>query len=237
MTFTEIFQIIYKTILCYFFILFCLKIMGKREIGEISAFDIVVFFIISELFSLSLNEPEHSILRSIIPVSIIVLLQLVTALISLYVPKFRSLMEGKKSYLIYKGVIQQNEMKRQRYTIEDLMAQLRMKEIQTPQDVEYAILENNGELTIIKKDNCIMLSTIILLDVFNASIFSLILFICIVSCFMFSSITIKPSDASSISPVWLSVASKDFRIASEASLENSFNSSTIAVIFSVASFV
>ena len=158
MTFTEIFQIIYKNILCYFFILFCLKIMGKREIGEISAFDIVVFFIISELFSLSLNEPEHSILRSIIPVSIIVLLQLVTALISLYVPKFRSLMEGKKSYLIYKGVIQQNEMKRQRYTIEDLMAQLRMKEIQTPQDVEYAILENNGELTIIKKDNCIMLS-------------------------------------------------------------------------------
>ena len=158
MTFTEIFQIIYKTILCYFFILFCLKIMGKREIGEISAFDIVVFFIISELFSLSLNEPEHSILRSIIPVSIIVLLQLVTALISLYVPKFRSLMEGKKSYLIYKGVIQQNEMKRQRYTIEDLMAQLRMKEIQIPQDVEYAILENNGELTIIKKDNCIMLS-------------------------------------------------------------------------------
>lgn len=158
MTFTEIFQIIYKTILCYFFILFCLKIMGKREIGEISAFDIVVFFIISELFSLSLNEPEHSILRSIIPVSIIVLLQLVTALISLYVPKFRSLMEGKKSYLIYKGIIQQNEMKRQRYTIEDLMAQLRMKEIQTPQDVEYAILENNGELTIIKKDNCIMLS-------------------------------------------------------------------------------
>ena len=158
MTFTEIFQIIYKTILCYFFILFCLKIMGKREIGEISAFDIVVFFIISELFSLSLNEPEHLILRSIIPVSIIVLLQLVTALISLYVPKFRSLMEGKKSYLIYKGVIQQNEMKRQRYTIEDLMAQLRMKEIQTPQDVEYAILENNGELTIIKKDNCIMLS-------------------------------------------------------------------------------
>lgn len=158
MTFTEIFQIIYKTILCYFFILFCLKIMGKREIGEISAFDIVVFFIISELFSLSLNEPEHSFLRSIIPVSIIVLLQLVTALISLYVPKFRSLMEGKKSYLIYKGVIQQNEMKRQRYTIEDMMAQLRMKEIQTPQDVEYAILENNGELTIIKKDNCIMLS-------------------------------------------------------------------------------
>lgn len=158
MIFTEIFQIIYKTILCYFFILFCLKIMGKREIGEISAFDIVVFFIISELFSLSLNEPEHSILRSIIPVSIIVLLQLVTALISLYVPKFRSLMEGKKSYLIYKGVIQQNEMKRQRYTIEDMMAQLRMKEIQTPQDVEYAILENNGELTIIKKDNCIMLS-------------------------------------------------------------------------------
>ena len=76
MNWIEVGQVSYKTIVCYFFLLVVLKLMGKREIGKISTFDIVVFFVISELFSLSLNEPEHSILRSIIPVTIIVVLQI-----------------------------------------------------------------------------------------------------------------------------------------------------------------
>lgn len=154
MNWLEIGQVAYKTVLCYFFLLICLKIMGKREIGKISAFDIVVFFVISELFSLSLNEPEHSILRSIVPVAIIVVLQLVTAFVSLKFPKFRRAMEGQLTYIIYKGEIQQDEMKKQRYTVEDLLTQLRNKDIQSPSDVEYAILESNGMLSIIKRDQC-----------------------------------------------------------------------------------
>lgn len=154
MNWVEIGQVTYKTVICYFFLLICLKIMGKREIGKISAFDIVVFFVISELFSLSLNEPEHSILRSVLPVAIIVILQIISALISLKFPKFRRTMEGGMTYIIYKGEIQQAEMKKQRYTIEDLLAQLRSKDIQSPADVEFAILENNGMLNVIKKDQC-----------------------------------------------------------------------------------
>ncbi len=158
MNWVEVGQVAYKTVLCYFFLLICLKIMGKREIGKISAFDIVVFFVISELFSLSLNEPEHSILRSIIPVAIIVILQLISAFISLKFPKFRRGMEGEMTYIIYKGKILQNEMKKQRYTIEDLLSQLRSKDIQSPEEVEYAILENNGMLNVIKKDQCELVS-------------------------------------------------------------------------------
>lgn len=154
MNWSEILQVAYKTVLCYFFLLLCLKLMGKREIGKISAFDIVVFFVISELFSLSLNEPDHSILRSIIPVAIIVLLQLITAFISLKIPKMRRVVEGQKTYIIYKGKLLQDEMKKQRYTIEDLLTQLRTKDIQSPSDVEYAVLENNGMLSVIKKDQC-----------------------------------------------------------------------------------
>ena len=79
MSLSDIWQVTYKTIICYFFLIFILKVMGKREIGKVSTFDIVVFFVISELFSLSLNEPSGSIWHSIIPITIIVLLQLLTA--------------------------------------------------------------------------------------------------------------------------------------------------------------
>lgn len=158
MNWIEVGQVSYKTIVCYFFLLVVLKLMGKREIGKISTFDIVVFFVISELFSLSLNEPEHSILRSIIPVTIIVVLQIATAFVSLKFSKIRKGMEGESTYIIYKGKIIQEEMKRQRYTVEDLMMQLRSKDIQTPLEVEFAILETNGTLSIIKKDDCLVVS-------------------------------------------------------------------------------
>lgn len=154
MTWTEIGQVIYKTIICYFFLIFILKIMGKREIGKVSTFDIVVFFVISELFSLSLNEPSGSIWHSLIPISIIVILQLITAFISLKSVKIRSIVEGKLTYIIYKGKINQKEMRRQRYNMDDLLSQLRSKDIQLPSDVEFAILEDNGMLNVIKKQDC-----------------------------------------------------------------------------------
>lgn len=154
MSLSEILNVILKTLACYFFLIFILRVMGKREIGKISIFDIVVFFVISELFSLSLNEPDTSILHSIIPITVIVILQLISALLSLKSNKIRRLLEGKTTYLIYKGVIQQDVMRKERYTVEDLMCQLRTKDIQSPSDVAFAVLEDNGTLNIISKSDC-----------------------------------------------------------------------------------
>lgn len=154
MSLSDIWQVTYKTIICYFFLIFILKVMGKREIGKVSTFDIVVFFVISELFSLSLNEPSGSIWHSIIPITIIVLLQLLTAFLSLKSNKIRSIVEGKVTFIIYNGELNQKEMKKQRYNIDDLMSQLRAKEIQLPNEVAFAILEDTGALTIIKKSDC-----------------------------------------------------------------------------------
>ncbi len=156
MTGYEIWQVIYKTIICYFFLIFILKLMGKREIGKVSTFDIVVFFVISELFSLSLNEPSGSIWHSLIPISIIVILQLGTAFLSLKVHCIRTIVEGKITFIIYQGQLNQEEMRRQRYNIDDLFAQLRAKEIQLPSEVAFAILEDSGMLTVIKKSECIL---------------------------------------------------------------------------------
>ncbi len=154
MTFEEILNISVKTLIFYFFLLFILKIMGKREIGKVSTFDIVVFFVISELFSLSLNDPNGSILHSIVPITIIVILQLLTAFLSLKIPAIRNVMEGELTFIIYKGKINIKEMKKQRYNIDDLMSQLRLKDIQYPSEVEFAILEDNGVLNVIKKSDC-----------------------------------------------------------------------------------
>ena len=100
MTFVDILLLSGKTVICYIFLLAILKWMGKREIGKVSTFDLVVFFVVSELFSLSLNDPKSSILHSLIPIIIIVLFQLITAIVSLKNRKFRKFMEGTPSFLI-----------------------------------------------------------------------------------------------------------------------------------------
>ena len=143
--------IAYRTVFLYFFLLFFLRIMGKREIGNLSSFDIVVFFVISELFSLSLNDLSNSILHSILPILIIVTLQIITAFLSLKSKKIREVAEGKQRYIIYKGKIDINAMKKERYSIDDLMSQIYQKGYVSPREIDYAILDDTGKLLIIKK--------------------------------------------------------------------------------------
>lgn len=156
MSLNDILLIGIKTVCCYIFLIIILKIMGKREMSQVSTFDIVVYLIISELFSLSLNEPEHSILRTIVPISIIVILQIITATISLKSRKFRIVTEGKPTYLIKEGKIDINELRKQRYNIDDLMSQLHQKNIQSPLEVDYAFIEDNGTFCVIKKKDKIV---------------------------------------------------------------------------------
>lgn len=153
MSIQDLYALIFKTIICYGFLFLILKVMGKREVGELSMFDIVCYLVIAELFSLSLNDIDNSILYSLIPVMIIVILQIFIAKISLKSRKWRKYMEGVPSFLIYNGKIDMNEMKKNRYNIDDLFLQLRNQNIQSPEEVQFAILENNGNLNIITKKN------------------------------------------------------------------------------------
>lgn len=156
MGFNEILLLIGKTVFSYFFLLIILKLMGKRELSQVSIFDVVIFLIMSELFSLALNDPKSSLLHFVIPVIIIVILEIISALVSLKFPKIRKFLEGKISFIIYKGEVDYKVMKKNRYNIPDLMLQLRNKDIQSPVEVEYAILEGNGNLNIIKKADIIV---------------------------------------------------------------------------------
>ncbi len=149
--------IIGKTLLFYVLLIIFMRIMGKREVGELGIFDIIVFFIISELFSISISNPKISVFMSIVPIIVIVLLQILTSKLCLKSTKFRELIDGKPSLIIVNGKIDLVELKKQRYNIDDLLLQLRDKNIDSPSVIKYAILESNGKLSIFKEEDMLAL--------------------------------------------------------------------------------
>lgn len=150
----EYLELIIKCIFFYLVIIIALRFMGKREVGELSVLDIVIYFVMSELLALSISSKDESIFKALIPIITLSVLQILIAWILLKKKKWRDIFEGSPCVLIRKGVINQKEMRKQRYTVDDLMYQLRDKEISSPDEVEFAVLENSGILTVLKKDHC-----------------------------------------------------------------------------------
>ncbi len=125
--------------------------MGKREIGEVGVFDLVIFVMLAEMAVISIENLNKGFLYSIIPMVILLIIQRFTAYLSLKSQKAREILDGKAEILIEKGKINEQEMKRQRYNLDDLLEQLHENGIQLVQDVEYAILEPTGKLSIFEK--------------------------------------------------------------------------------------
>ncbi|MFD1705517.1 DUF421 domain-containing protein [Siminovitchia sediminis] len=147
------FIIILRTVLLYIVILIIFRLMGKREIGELSVLDLVVFIMMGELAVLAIEQHKDPILHTIIPLVILLLIQVGSAYLSLKSIKFRRLVDGKSSIIIEKGKINEKEMRRHRYNFDDLLTQLRQKDIRNIADVEFAILETSGNLSVFKKEN------------------------------------------------------------------------------------
>ncbi len=146
------FELIFKTIFIYMLVAAIFRIMGKREVGQLGTFDLVVFILIAELIAMAL-EKKNEFLIGLIPVIVLVILQILIAKISLKSSKFRNFIDGKPSIIIKNGIVNFKCMIDQRYTLDDLLLQLREKDIRSIDEVEYAILETNGKLSVFKKDD------------------------------------------------------------------------------------
>ena len=146
----ELFSVVIRTIFFYIFITISFRLMGKREIGQLGVIDLIVSILIAELVAISIENTEDPMYLTILPLSILVFLEIVMAYISVKNQKFRVLIEGKPSLIISNGTINYHEMVKQRYTLNDLLLQLRQKEIKDVSQVEYAFLEANGKLSIFK---------------------------------------------------------------------------------------
>lgn len=144
--------LIFKTIIIYLIVAIVFRIMGKREVGQLGTFDLVVFLLIAELVAMALDK-NNNFIYSILPVFVIVIMQLFSAKASLKSANFRRMIDGKPIIIIKKGVVNFKNMIDQKYNLDDLLLQLRQKDVRSIDEVDYAILENNGKLSVFKKDD------------------------------------------------------------------------------------
>ena len=140
-----------RTVFTYLFVLLSLRIMGKREIGKLSIFDLVVSIMIAEISAVSLQDLRLPLWHGAVVIALLVLLQIGVSFLSLHSRKIHDIMEGKPAILIENGQINDSEMKRTRYTMSDLLVQLREKDISAVADVEFAVLETSGKLSVFAK--------------------------------------------------------------------------------------
>jgi uncharacterized membrane protein YcaP (DUF421 family) len=160
----EYMLIIVRTLFLYFLILLVFRFMGKREIGQLSVFDLVINIMIAELAVIAIESPRDPIGHSIMPIILLMAVQISLAMFSMKSKKFRDLIDGSPTVIINKGKIDENAMRKQRYNMDDLLLQLREKQIRNLADVEFAILEPSGKLSVfekVEKDGDITLPLII----------------------------------------------------------------------------
>jgi uncharacterized membrane protein YcaP (DUF421 family) len=127
--------------------------MGKREVGELDIIDFVMSMLLSQIIAISIENYKEPFLYAFVPISLLIFLQIVLSFISLKSFRFRKFFNGKESIIINKGILNIKEMVKQRYTLNDLLLQLRDNNIRTIEEVDYAVLENNGKLSVFKKDD------------------------------------------------------------------------------------
>lgn len=144
----NLFIILFRTILGYVLLTISMKIMGKREIGQLSVFDFLIVLSIADIMIIGIENYDESIWYFIAPLITIVCLQKLVAFIDLRFPKIRDKIDGKEKMIIYKGVIQLKTINEEKYNMNDLYTQLRSKDIRSIEEVEYAILETNGNLSV-----------------------------------------------------------------------------------------
>lgn len=144
--------ILLRTLFLYSLILLIFRLMGKREIGELSILDLVVYIMIAEMASLAIENTKDPLINTLLPIIILVIIQITLAILSLKSKRFRDLVDGKPTVIINNGKIDERAMKAQRYNFDDLLLQLREKDVGNIADVEFAILEPSGKLSIFQKN-------------------------------------------------------------------------------------
>lgn len=144
----DYFIVFLRTIFFYFVIFVIYRIMGKREVGQLGIIDLIVSILIAELVVISIENYKDSVWYSLVPIITLTVLQVILALITMNAPKIRNFLDGNPSVIIKNGILNYKEMVKQKYNLDDLLVQLREKGYRSIEEIEYAILENNGSLSV-----------------------------------------------------------------------------------------
>lgn len=143
----------FRAIVLYILVLVVMRLMGKREIGQMQPFELAISIMIADLATLPMTETGVPISNGIIPILGLLLMHLTISMLNLKSTKAREIICGKPAILIFRGKVDEKVLKKERFTINELEERLRTNNIFNIGDVEYAVLETSGQVTVIPKPN------------------------------------------------------------------------------------
>lgn len=145
--------IFFRSIILYLLVLIVMRLMGKREIGQLQPFELAISIMIADLATIPMADTGIPITNGIVPILGLLVMHLLISLINMKSIQARQIICGKPRILIYRGKIQQEALIKERFTINELEERIRSQNVVNLGDVEYAILETSGQITVIEKPN------------------------------------------------------------------------------------
>lgn len=142
---------ILRTVILYSLLIMIMRIMGKRQIGQLQPGELVITILISEIAAVPMQDNDIPMINSVISVLLLASFEIITSVLCMKSIKLRSLLQGNSLVIIRNGVLDQKQIKRLRYTVDDILEALRQKDIFDISDVQYAIAETDGTLSILLK--------------------------------------------------------------------------------------
>lgn len=143
--------ILLRTVILYVVLIGTMRLMGKRQLGELEVSELVTTLLISEIASLPIGDPSLPVMYAVIPLVTILTLEVSLSVLLLKCPKLKGLASARPSVLIRHGHVDQKEMRRIRISIDELVSEVRQSGLPSLEDVDYAILEQNGKISIIPR--------------------------------------------------------------------------------------
>lgn len=140
-----------RTVILYVLAITSVRIMGKRQIGELQPSDLVITLLISQIISIPIQDTDIPLVNTLIPIFLLVGFEILTSVFNMKSIKFRSFMQGNPLIIINDGVLNQKLLKQLRFTIDDLLEALRQKDVFDISQVQYAIVETNGQISVLLK--------------------------------------------------------------------------------------
>lgn len=140
-----------RTVILYALAVVSLRIMGKRQIGELQPSDLVVTLLISQIISIPIQDTDIPLVNTIIPIFLLVGFEIITSVFNMKSIKFRSMMHGNPVIIINDGILNQGLLKELRFTVDDLLEALRQKDVFDISQVQFAVVETNGQISVLLK--------------------------------------------------------------------------------------
>ena len=155
-------SIVIRTVIIYVILSVSLRIMGKRQLGELDVSELVSTLLISEIASIPIDDPDIPLMNAVIPILFILSVEILLSTIKNKSKKMKSVIEGKPQYIIYKGRVLQNVLDENRISINEILSEMRAQGVGDISEVYYATIEQNGALSILKKGESNMAHTVII---------------------------------------------------------------------------